>query len=295
MIEVSLRPEIESRLASQATALEMPLGSYVGQLIESSADRAPDQDVNRLYLDLLRCSLTNTLYSVEPDVDDESQVQYVSDFIRHYIEGTAISMCPRGRFDNIESCVADVVKNNIPGDLIETGVWRGGAAIFMRALLKLHKVPDRIVWVADSFEGLPEPDAALYPLEAKVHHGKVMEKVYNHFAASLEEVQGNFRAYGMLDGQVRFLKGWFKDTLPVAPIGALAIVRLDGDYYESTRDGLTNLFDKLSVGGYVIVDDYGEDMWTYCRKAVDDFRRERGIEDPMIRVDSKCYYWQRTR
>jgi O-methyltransferase len=99
----------------------------------------------------------------------------------------------------------------------------------------------------------------------------------------------------MLDDQVRFLKGWFKDTLPTAPIGAIAIMRLDGDYYESTMDALVNLYDKLSVGGYAIIDDYGEDTWTYCRKAVDDFRRERNIEDAMIRVDSKCYYWQRTR
>jgi hypothetical protein len=92
---------------------------------------------------------------------------------------------------------------------------------------------------------------------------------------------------------VRFLKGWFKDTLPGAPVGALAIMRLDGDYYESTMDSLTHLYDKLSVGGYAIIDDYGEDSWTYCRKAVDDFRRERGIKEPMIKVDSKCFFWQR--
>ena len=95
--------------------------------------------------------------------------------------------------------------------------------------------------------------------------------------------------------RVRFLKGWFKDTLPAAPIDALSILRLDGDYYESTMDALTSLYDKVSVGGYIIVDDYGEDSWTYCRKAVDEFRRERGIEDPIHRVDSNCYYWKRTR
>lgn len=120
-----------------------------------------------------------------------------------------------------------------------------------------------------------------------------MTKVYNHFAAGLDEVQSNFTAYGVLDEQVRFLKGWFKDTLPAAPIGVLAIMRLDGDYYESTMDALTNLYDKLSVGGYVIIDDYGEESWTYCRKAVDDFRRECGIEEAMIHVDSKCFFWQR--
>ena len=97
----------------------------------------------------------------------------------------------------------------------------------------------------------------------------------------------------MLDNQVRFLKGWFKDTLPTAPVSALAIMRLDGDYYESTTDALTNLYDKLSVGGYAIIDDYAEDGWTHCRKAVDDFRRQRDINGPMIQVDSKCFYWKR--
>ena len=72
-------------------------------------------------------------------------------------------------------------------------------------------------------------------------------------------------------------------------------MRLDGDYYESTMDSLINLYDKLSIGGYAIIDDYGEHTWTYCRKAVDDFRRHRGIDDRMIRVDSKCYFWQRPR
>lgn len=249
----------------------------------------------RLYLDLLKASLTNTLFAEEPDVEDEIQTRYVQGFIRHYIQGSAISMCPLVRFENLETCIVDVLTRGVPGDLIETGVWRGGATIFMRAVLKTYEISDRLVWVADSFEGLPEPDAERFPLEAQAHSGKVMNKVYEHFAVSVDEVQRNFRVYGLLDEQVRFLKGWFKDSLPEAPIDALSILRLDGDYYESTVDGLKSLYDKLSVGGYVIIDDYGEDSWTYCRKAVDEFRHERGIDDPLHRVDSNCYYWKRTR
>jgi Macrocin-O-methyltransferase (TylF) len=248
-----------------------------------------------LYLDLLKRTLTNTLFTTEPNADEESELRYVHGFIHHYIKGAAVSMLPLARFENLQSCIVDVLERKVPGDLIETGVWRGGATIFMRAVLKAYGVQDRTVWVADSFEGLPVPDAEMFPVEAETHNGKVMNDVYKHFAVSLEDVQRNFRAFGLLDGQVRFLKGWFKDTLPSAPVTVLSIMRLDGDYYESTWDGLTNLYDKLSIGGYAIIDDYGEDSWTYCRKAVDEFRRQRGIEDPMIRVDSKCYYWQRTR
>jgi Macrocin-O-methyltransferase (TylF) len=248
-----------------------------------------------LYLDLLKGTLTNTLFTTEPNADEETELRYVHGFIHHYINGAAVSMLPLARFENLQSCIVDVLERKVPGDLIETGVWRGGATIFMRAVLKAYGVQDRTVWVADSFEGLPVPDAEKFPVEAETHNGKVMNNIYKHFAVSLEDVQRNFRAFGLLDGQVRFLKGWFKDTLPSAPVTALSIMRLDGDYYESTWDGLTNLYDKLSIGGYAIIDDYGEDSWTYCRKAVDEFRQQRGIEEPMIRVDSKCYYWQRTR
>ena len=106
-----------------------------------------------------------------------------------------------------------------------------------------------------------------------------MTKYYNHLAVGLDEVRRNFEAYGMLDDQVKFLKGWFKDTLPNAPVRTISVLRLDGDYYESTRDALSNLYDKVSPGGYLIIDDYGENSWTYCRKAVDEFRLERGITD----------------
>lgn len=255
----------------------------------------PEDPARNLYLDLLKKILTNTLFGEEPNPDQEEQHRFVDGFIRHYIQGPAISMLPSARMDNLRFCVEDALARGVPGDLIETGVWRGGATIFMKALLRVHGAENRAVWVADSFEGLPEPDPDKYPVEAKAHRGPVMRKAYRHFAAGLEEVRANFRAFGLLDENVRFLKGWFKDTLPTAPIGALAVLRLDGDYYESTRDALTHLYDKLSVGGYAIIDDYGEDSFTYCRKAVDEFRAGRGISEPLIRVDSKCFFWRRER
>jgi hypothetical protein len=247
-----------------------------------------------LYLDLLKRSLTNTIFESEPDIDDD-EFRFTMDFATHYVNSDAVSMLPLARLDNIRNCIESILRDGIPGDLIETGVWRGGAAIFMRGVLKAYNASDRLVWVADSFEGLPAPDPDMFPLEAKVQSGPVMQKAYHNFAVGLEEVKRNFAAFGLLDDQVKFLKGWFKDTLPAAPIGTLSLMRLDGDFYESTRDGLNSLYDRLSVGGYVIIDDYGEDSWTYCRKAVDEFRLERQIDDPLIVVDSRCSYWQRAR
>lgn len=246
-----------------------------------------------MYLDLLKSVLTDTVYAVEPDLENASPSSFMKDFIQHYIQGRAISMLPLARFDNLKACIEDVLRNDVPGDLIETGVWRGGAVIFMRAVLKVRGVHDRLVWAADSFEGLPEPDAEKYPAEAKAYHGVVQTKFMNHLAVGLDEVRGNFARFQLLDDQVRFLKGWFKDTLPTAALERLAILRLDGDHYESTMDALTALYHRLSPGGYAIIDDYGEESWTYCKRAVDEFRATNGISEPLIRVDPSCYFWQR--
>jgi hypothetical protein len=248
-----------------------------------------------LYLGLLKRSLTNTIFNVEPDASEGSTPRYVEGAISHYQQGPAVSMLPLARLDNLQDCIEDVVQRGVPGDLVETGVWRGGAVIFMRAVLRVMDVADRLVWAADSFEGLPEPDAEKYPLEHKAYKSAAMTKYYRHLAASLDDVRANFAAYDMLDDQVKFLKGWFKDTLPAAPIGAISVLRLDGDYYESTRDALAALYDKVSTGGYIIIDDYGEDTWTYCRQAVDEFREARGITDPLIFVDKPCRYWRKTQ
>jgi hypothetical protein len=140
------------------------------------------------------------------------------------------------RLENIQTCVEDVLKNNVPGDLIEAGVWRGGATIFMRALLRCHQVRDRTVWVADSFEGLPPATG----VDATITQDADLSREA-YLKASLEQVRANFARYGLLDEQVKFLKGWFHQTLPTAPIQRLAVLRIDGDMYHSTLDALNAL------------------------------------------------------
>jgi hypothetical protein len=190
------------------------------------------------------------------------------------------------RLDNLEFCIEQVIAKGVPGDLIETGVWRGGATIFMRAMLKAYGVTDRCVWVADSFEGLPPPDERNYPPDAgdRLHEAREL-------AISLEQVKANFDKYGLLDDQVRFLKGWFRDTLPVAPIQRLAVLRLDGDMYQSTMDALVNLYPKLSQGGFIIVDDYG--AIPACRQAVNDYRSADGITEEIRSIDWTGIFWQK--
>jgi O-methyltransferase len=190
------------------------------------------------------------------------------------------------RLENLQHCVTSVIRNGVPGDLIETGVWRGGSSIFMRAVLKAYGEYSRKVWLADSFRGLPQPDPARYPVD----QGDTLW-TYKELAISLEEVKANFSRYGLLDDQVAFLPGWFRDTLSGAPINQLAILRLDGDLYESTMDALTALYHKVSPGGFVIVDDFGLPT---CRAAVEDFRQVRGITDPIHQIDWTGVFWQRS-
>ncbi len=190
------------------------------------------------------------------------------------------------RLDNLQHCVTSVIRDDVPGDLIETGVWRGGSSILMRAVLKAYGDCSRKVWLADSFRGLPQPDPARYPVD----HGDTLW-TYKELAIPLEQVKANFARYGLLDEQVAFLPGWFRDTLPTAPINQLAVLRLDGDLYESTMDALVALYPKVSTGGYVIVDDYALPT---CRAAIDDFRRARGITDPIHQIDWTGAFWQRS-
>ena len=172
-----------------------------------------------------------------------------------------------------------VLKEDVPGDLVETGVWRGGASIFMRAVLAAYQDTTRKVWCADSFRGLPTPDVGSYPAD-KIAQWHTRPEL----AISLEVVKKNFARYGMLDTQVEFLEGWFKDTLPNAPIGRCAVIRLDGDMYESTMDALNCLYGKLSPGGFLIVDDYGIPEDT-CRRAIHDFRQAHGIRESIVDID----------
>ena len=207
----------------------------------------------------------------DPDADPEGRRN------AYELAPGIMTMIGRERLEQVRDCVVDVLERQVPGHLIETGVWRGGTTILMRGILRAHGIDDRTVFVADSFEGLPPPDVARYPADEGLdfHEHPVL-------AVSLEEVQANFERYGMLDDQVVFVKGWFKDTLPGLSDEAFAVIRLDGDLYESTMDALVNLYPRLSPGGWLIVDDFHIPA---CVQAVTDYREAHGITAELNRVN----------
>ncbi len=193
----------------------------------------------------------------------------------------AETMLGTRQLDHMQRCIVDVLTRNIHGDLIEAGVWRGGMTIFMRAVLMAYQISDRKVWVADSFAGLPEIN----------RRQETFAWRKGDMAVPLEAVRNNFARYGLLDEHVAFLKGFFGETLPTAPIRQLSILRVDADLYESTMDALRNLYPALSAGGYAIFDDYQN--LAECRRAIDDFRRDQGIGEEIHRIDARGVYWRK--
>ena len=205
--------------------------------------------------------------------------------LRNYIE-LAHTMIGRKRLDNIQFCIEEVIKSGIPGDLIETGVWRGGATVFMRGVLAAYGITDRRVWAADSFQGVPPPT---HPRDAGLD---ISAKFYPVLSVEVQEVRALFHRYGLLDEQTVFLEGWFKDTLSKAPINNLALLRLDGDLYESTMDALNPLYAKVANGGFVIVDDYY--ALPQCAQAITDFRTSHGISEPIQQIDDSSVFWRKS-
>lgn len=246
------------------------------------------QAVRDLYLDLLVNCLSNLIYG-PPPVDPWHDGLFRGDAKpgrdRHSPAHTMVGIL---RLQNVRELTQRVVDLAIPGDFIETGVWRGGCCILMRGVLAANAVDDRKVYVADSFEGLPAPNPELFPQDA----GDILHTI-RELAVSVAEVKANFDRYGLLDDQVVFVKGFFSNTLPALKAGPFALIRLDGDMYESTYIALESLYPKLSPGGFVIIDDYG--AIEQCRKAVTDYRSKYNIDAALREVDWTAIYWQKPR
>lgn len=292
----------------------MALTPIVCPTIASSLQTEPVPDTpSELYLDLMKKTLTraivargrerHTLRPVGPKSTLLCQVNRLSnrvglEFVRlvqsspaDYLESgheagkrveDAETMLGTRQLDQMQRCIQDVLKRNVPGDLLEAGVWRGGMTIFMRAALKAFQSTDRKVWAVDSFSGLPPIDG----------QKETFAWERGNMAVSLEEVQANFARYGLLDDQVCFLRGYFCDTLPDPRIRKLAVLRVDADLYSSTMDVLHALYSTLSVGGYAVFDDYRN--LPDCRRAIDEFRKEKGISDEIHSIDERAIYWQRS-
>lgn len=288
------------------------------RLVEMCGPQTPEEKQRSRYLSLLKRALVNLIYlehemrihflkQPSGTADRLERLRYLRDMRYREAElyrkltaakqaigfsglisyGFPHTMVGLSGLNNLERCAEQVFGEDIPGDFAEAGVCQGGAAIFLRALQVAFGQAGRCTWVADSFQGLPksrtEPDVA-----AGMDWSEPSQP---RFAFHIEGVRDNFVRYGLLDDRVFFLPGWFSESLPGAPIEQLAILRVDADLYESTRDVLQSLYDKITPGGFAIVDDYGG--LATCRQAVDEFRKHRAITAPLHFVNFSCVYWRK--
>lgn len=247
--------------------------------------------MNSLYTDLLIKIIANTIYGSASQVTDPTRVGESTPFNREdRLNGRdwptiGHSMAGIKRLTNLRDLVQRALDEDVPGDFIETGVWRGGCCILMRGVLAANGVPDRKVYVADSFDGLPPPDPEKFPADRGDRHHE-----FRQLAIDQAQVEANFAAYDLLDEQVVFVKGLFGDTLPGLKADPFALIRLDGDMYESTTDSLEALYPRLSPGGFVIIDDLALPA---CRKAVEDFRARHDITAEMHEIDWTGIWWRK--
>jgi O-methyltransferase len=240
-----------------------------------------------LYLDLMIKILANTIYrdqSINPLNAGPFQTEL-------RLEGRdwpaqAHTMVGVKRLLNLKELCQRALDLGIPGDFAEAGVWRGGCCILMRAILAANEIRNRKVFVIDSFEGLPPPNPERYPNDANLNL-----HLMSDLAISLEQVKSNFSRYDLLDEQVVFIKGFFNDTLPSLGGGPYALIRLDGDLYESTFVSMEELYPKLSPGGFVIIDDY--QLMPSAERAVSDYLQRENLEVQINNVDWTAVWWQK--
>jgi hypothetical protein len=286
----------------------------LGVVERSTATDGPPP-LRRRYLDLLKRTLVNLVYPedalrIDAALDGTASgdtrllrdVRYArpgayDEVVASKLDGGldsftgarfAHTMIGLSGLDNLERCAHRVFADGVQGDFLEAGVCYGGAAIFMRALQVAYREEERTTWLADTFAGVPPPTHEI----DREHELDLTEEQVPWMAASLETVRDNFATYDLLSDRVRFLPGLFADTLPDAPVERLAILRIDGDLYSSTHDALEAMYDRVSDGGYVIVDDYG--CLEPCRLAVDDFLAERGLDVELHQVDWTRVCWRKS-
>lgn len=219
---------------------------------------------------------------------------FPADFSKKEIEAiekiSGFTMTSDERLVSLYRAVEYIEENKIEGDIVECGVWRGGSTMLIAHVLKKYNSQQRNLFLFDTYEGMTEPS------ESDISHDKQMAGVLLNSIekdhedgnniwcyASIEDVKSNLYSTGYDSSKLHFIKGKVEETIPTDKINKIALLRLDTDWYESTKHELDHLYDKLVKGGILIIDDYGH--WQGAKKAVDEFIQNRKIKLFLNRMD----------
>lgn len=186
----------------------------------------------------------------------------------------ALTMVGKKRLNNFRAVIEAVHFNSVQGAIVECGVWRGGSSIFAAGVLQ-SLGDTRNIHLCDSFTGVP----------AGILDEDLSDNLYRSadvLGISQKEVKENFKRFHLWSSNIWCWEGLFKDTLPKFPEGKIAVLRCDGDLYESTMDILVNLYPKVVVGGYVIIDDWSLPM---CKKACEDYFWQYQIKPKLVDIE----------
>jgi len=206
-----------------------------------------------------------------------------------YAEVRPYTMSGIERVAALCQAVEYVVRHSIPGDMVECGVWKGGSMMAIAKTLQRLRVSDRRLFLFDTFDGMTPPTAADINLRGHdaatlLEQSSNAKENANIWAiAPLEHVQGVMAATGYDSRQIAYVAGRVEDTLPAQAPERVSILRLDTDWYESTYHELVHLYPRLSVGGVMIIDDYGH--WQGARRAVDQYLAEMNLRVLLNRID----------
>lgn len=210
-------------------------------------------------------------------------IQRDARFMEIYERCKPLTMSSIERMYALHQAVDYICTSGISGDVVETGVWRGGSSMMAALTLLEHDSTERDLWLYDTYEGMAEPteiDRSFDGQSAK----EQWEKTPDWCAASLDDVQTNMRTTGYPFERIHFIEGKVEDTIPTAGVpDSIALLRLDTDWYVSNKHELNNLYPRLVAGGVLIIDDYGH--WDGVRRSVDEYFAEQGITGLLNRID----------
>lgn len=213
-------------------------------------------------------------YLIREKIEFDSIISRDNEFQELYEKCKPYTMTSVERMYALYNSVIYIIKNNIEGDFIECGVWKGGSTMMIAYILKKYNINDRKIFLYDTFEGMVEPTDKDINLTSSMNTYKYWKnKNKNDFNewcySSIEEVKINMEKTRYFTENIFYVKGKVENTLPLNKHSNISLLRLDTDWYESTKSELNHLFPKLSKNGVLIIDDYG--TWGGCKLAVDEY------------------------